>query len=499
MHRSIALAALVAAVGMTNAPRASAAPRFIETDLVSDIAGRAANLDSNLVNPWGIDIGPNGQIRVSDNGSGFSTIYSPTGVSLRPRITIPPAGSGNPTGIVANHTSDFVVMSAGKSGRARFIFDSEDGSISAWTPDVDSVNAITVLSTPDAVYKGIAIDGTATGHFLYAANFRAGTVDVFDGHFAPVHMQGAFSDTTLPDGYAPFDIVNVRGKLYVAYAKQDGAKHDDVPGAGFGYINVFDANGKLLRRLVSQGPLNAPWGMVLAPEGFMSEDNAALLVGNFGDGMINAFSPGTGHFLGALQDTSGKAISISGLWGLALTGGSADDEDGNSQGGDDENWQGQGGNSQGEDGNSQGEDGNSQGEGARTLYFAAGIESEAHGLLGALKVQHHGEDDADEDNGDHDDHALRVSLAHANPVHMGDHSGIEFNVTSDAPRVVALRIYDVAGRLVAEPLHASAVNGSIRTRWNGCDCQGKMVRAGSYFYRAVAQGHKASGHLVVVP
>jgi uncharacterized protein (TIGR03118 family) len=497
MHRIAAVTALAAAVGFSYTPHASADTRFVETDLVSDSTGRAANLDPLLVNPWGILIGPNGQIRVADNGSGFSTVYSPSGKSLSPTITIPPPDGANPTGIVANRTSGFVVTSNGKSAASRYIFDSEDGSISAWSPDVDPSNAIAILSTPGAVYKGIAIDGTREGHFLYAANFNSGAIDVFDSHFAPVNIPGAFTDPDLPAGYGPFNIVNFHGLLYVSYAKQDADKHDDEPGAGFGYIDVFDASGKLLHRLVSQGPLNAPWGMVLAGGGFASQ-GPALLVGNFGDGMINAFDPLTGAFIAALQDTSGAPIHISGLWGLALSGGGSDDEDGNSQGGDDIT-QGGDGNSQGGDGNSQGDDNNSQGgSSATTLYFTAGIDGESHGLLGSLRHVGLRGEDADDDHGEKD-HALRVSLAHANPIRLMDHAGVAFAVTSDAPRTVRLRIYDAAGRLVAEPLHGASVNGSMTAHWNGCDCQGKMVRPGSYFYRAVAQGHTASGHLVIVP
>jgi uncharacterized protein (TIGR03118 family) len=483
MHRFAAVPALAAAVALSYAPHASADLRFRETDLVSDSTGLAANLDTKLVNPWGILLGPNGQIRVADNGSGFSTVYSPTGNSLSPTITIPPPDGANPTGIVANRTSGFVVTSNGKSAPARYLFDSEDGSISGWSPDVDPSNAIAILSTPGAVYKGIAIDGTLSGHFLYAANFNSGAIDVFDSHFTPVNNPGAFTDPDLPSGYGPFNIVNVNGWLYVSYAKQDADKHDDVPGLGFGYVDVFDASGKLLHRLVSQGPLDAPWAMVLAPGGFVSR-GPALLVGNFGNGWINAFDPMTGDFIAALQDTSGNPIHISGLWGLALSGGSSDDEDGNSQGGD--------GNSQGEDGNWQG------GSSGMTLYFTAGIFGENHGLLGSLRSVSAGRgEDADDDRGDH---ALRVSLARANPIHLGDHAGVAFSVTSDAPRAVRLRVYDAAGRLVAEPLHEASVNGSMTARWSGYDSRGKMVRAGSYFYRAVADGgHVASGHLVILP
>ena len=206
------------------------------------------------------------------------------------------------------------------------------------------------LSALGAVYKGLALGSSGGKNYLYAANFSAGRVDVFDANFVPVALAGTFTDPNLPAGFAPFNVQNVGGKLYVTYAVQDAAKHDDVSGPGNGYVNVFDTSGQLLQRFASQGPLNSPWGVVLAPAGF-GGFGGALLVGNFGDGRINAFNPTTGAWLGALQDGSGKAIAIDGLWGLTFGNGT--------KAGD-----------------------------THTLYFTAGIAGsgtvEDHGLFGSI-------------------------------------------------------------------------------------------------------------------
>jgi uncharacterized protein (TIGR03118 family) len=236
---------------------------------------------------------------------------------------------------------------------AVFIFATEDGTITAWNPSADPVNAILLIdnSGAGAVYKGLALASTKSGPMLYAANFSQGTIDVLDGNLTPVVNAGAFSDPGLPPGFAPFNIQRIGRKLYVTYAMQNGLKHDDVAGAGNGLIDVFDFSGALQGRLVSNEPLNSPWGLALAPANFGDFSNA-LLVGNFGDGAINAFDPCSGEFLGALKDGSGSAITISGLWGLSF--------------------------------------GNGRGAGdATTLYFTAGIPSsgneEDHGLFGSVK------------------------------------------------------------------------------------------------------------------
>src|SRR5947209_3842433 len=277
---------------------------FIQTNLVSDIAGVARFTDPNLVNPWGIALAPTGPIWIADNGAGVSTVYNGAGKALPPNsplvVTIPPpAGSAPgtqaaPTGIVFNGTSDFTVSANGNSAPAIFIFATEDGTISGWNAAVDRTNAIlevdnsaVPMAGSGAVYKGLAQGSNANGNFLFATNVRAGTIDVFDKNFAKATLAGAFSAPNLPAGFAPFGIRNIGGSLFVTFALQNAAKHDDVAGPGNGFVDVFDTNGNLLKRFASQGSLNSPWGLALAPAkfGIFSND---LLIGDFGDGRINA-------------------------------------------------------------------------------------------------------------------------------------------------------------------------------------------------------------------
>ena len=332
---------------------------YVETDLVSDIPGRAASVDANLVNPWGIVASSTSPFWVSDNGSGLSTLYNGAGTKLGLVVAIPPpagaAGPAAPTGIVFNSTaSDFMVSQGGHSGKASFIFATEDGTISGWSPSVNLANAILEVdnsanptAADGAVYKGLELATTDDGNnFLYATNFRAATIDVFNQNFAPVHMPGSFTDPDTPVGYAPFGIRNINGKLYVTYALQNGAKHDDVAGSGHGFVDVFDADGHLMRRLISRGKLNSPWGMVIAPDNF-GKFSDRLLVGNFGDGRIHAYDLETGEFRGTLRAADGKPIVIPGLWGLQF--------------------------------------GNGANAGpTTTLFFTAGIDDEQHGLFGSL-------------------------------------------------------------------------------------------------------------------
>jgi uncharacterized protein (TIGR03118 family) len=335
---------------------------YHQTNLVSDQAGTAATTDPNLVNAWGLSHGPTTPWWISDNGAGVATLYSGAGVAApsgAPLVVIvpPPGGSpagiaATPTGTVFNGTNSFVVAdpATGKSGPALFLFATEDGTISGWNPTVNAQRALLKVdnSTGDtgAVYKGLALGRVGSSDFLYAANFRAGTIDVFDGKFAPVHSSGAFTDATIPAGFAPFNIQNFGGMLYVTYAKQDGDKHDDVAGPGNGFIDVYMTSGQLVRRLASQGPLSSPWGLALAPSDF-GTFSGDLLVGNFGDGRINAFDPSSGAFRGPLEDEKGHPIAIPGLWGLAFGNGSTAGP-------------------------------------ATTLFFTAGIDHEAHGLFGSL-------------------------------------------------------------------------------------------------------------------
>jgi uncharacterized protein (TIGR03118 family) len=350
-------AALAVAVA---APAASARTHghdneFRQTNLVSDISGAAQLTDPNLVNAWGLALGPTTPLWVADNGTSVATLYgiSPGGGTVQqvPAVfTLPPADSA-PTGQVFNPTSGFVLKSQAGEGPALFIFSSESGHIIAWSPEADPVvngmaTAEVKYSSPrGAVYKGLAINSTRFGTFLYATDFHNGRVDVFNSRFHLVHLPGSFRDRHLPDGYAPFGIRAIDGFIYVTYAKQDADKHDDVAGPGHGFIDVFTPGGFLVERLVSRGALNSPWGLTVAPRGF-GPFGGKLLVGNFGDGRIHAYGLFSGRPAGALRGENHKPITIDGLWalqfGTATTGGTG------------------------------------------TLLFSAGPNGEANGLLGSL-------------------------------------------------------------------------------------------------------------------
>ena len=291
---------------------------YSQTNLTSDLPGVAANQDPNLVNPWGIAFAPTttkssgSPFWISDNGTGLSTLYNGAGKAIPLVVTIPPPLGGTPpsapTGVVFNNTPGF--------GGSHFIFVTEDGTVAAWS---GGTSAVLEATTTDAVYKGVTL-GNNGADLLYAANFNSGNIDVFDSTFAPTTVSGGFTDPNIPAGYAPFDIQNIGGKLYVTYALQDSEKHDDVAGSGHGFVDVFDTNGNFLERLISQGVLNSPWGLAVAPSTFGPLAND-LLVGNFGDGTINAFNPSTGQFLGALSDSHGDPIVNEGLWGIAFGNG----------------------------------------------------------------------------------------------------------------------------------------------------------------------------------
>jgi uncharacterized protein (TIGR03118 family) len=292
-----------------------AGAQYVQNNLVSDLPGVATFTDPNLVNPWGLASSAGSPIWVSDNKTGVSTLYNGAGVAQAIVVTIPPPLGGSPpsapTGVVFNGTASF--------GGSHFIFATEDGTISAWTSGTSAV--LQVDNSPfGAVYKGLAIGNNGTTDLIYASNFNAGTVDVFNSSFAPASLPaGAFTDPNLPKGYAPFGIQNIGGQIFVTYAMQDAAKHDDVAGAGHGFVDVYNTNGVLLERLISRGALNSPWGLALAPSNFGPFSND-LLVGNFGDGMINVFDITSGAFLGQL-DSSGSPITIEGLWGLRFGNG----------------------------------------------------------------------------------------------------------------------------------------------------------------------------------
>ena len=286
---------------------------FTQINLVSDIPGVAAVTDPNLANPWGVSFSPSSPFWVSDNKTGLATLYDGSGAIQGLVVTIPPPAGGAPpsapTGQVFNgNPADF--------GGSHFIFATEDGTIAAWT---SGTSAALEATTPGAVYKGLALGASGNSTFLYATNFNSGNVDVFNSAFAPTTVSGGFKDPNLPAGYAPFNIENINGQLYVTYALQDASKHDDVSGAGHGFVDIFDTNGNLLKRLVSSGALNSPWGMAVAPKGF-GGFGGDLLVGNFGDGTINVFDS-AGNLLATLDGPNGKPLVNEGLWDLTFGNG----------------------------------------------------------------------------------------------------------------------------------------------------------------------------------
>ena len=304
----VGISALLASMWLASP---SLAASYVQHNLVSDIPGMADFTDPDLINPWGIAFGPTTPFWISDNHTGLSTLYSGTGVKQALVVTIPPPLGGTPpgapTGVVFNSGA-----SAGTFLGDRFIFATEGGTINGWQPSVGTTAVPRVDNSPSsAVYKGLAIAASS----LYAANFHSAAIDVFDANYTPVVLPGGFLDPTLPVGYAPFNIQEINGTLFVTYALQDAAKQDDVPGAGHGFIDEFSTSGVLIRRFASMGPLNSPWGLALAPASFGSF-GGDLLVGNFGDGHINAYDLTTGAFVGSLTDASNNPITIPGLWGL---------------------------------------------------------------------------------------------------------------------------------------------------------------------------------------
>jgi uncharacterized protein (TIGR03118 family) len=299
--------------------------------LVSDGFVPADFPDPNLVNAWGVAFNPQAVVWVADADKGKSTLYDGTGKPVPLVVTIPPAPgeeTGSPTGIVYSGGMDFVVTGktdagAVATGPARFLFATEGGQIDGWAPNITTATAfLAVNSSPGgAIYKGLALGGNGTTHLLYAADFHNARVDVFDGTFKPARLPaGAFTDRHIPNGYAPFGIQAINGDIVVTYAKQDAAAEDDVAGRGFGFVDIFDPNGKLVQRVAERGVLNAPWGIALAPASF-GRFGGALLIGNFGDGTINAFGPISGHFLGSLRDSHGRRVHIDGLWGMQFGNG----------------------------------------------------------------------------------------------------------------------------------------------------------------------------------
>jgi uncharacterized protein (TIGR03118 family) len=299
------------------APSAGSGHRFDDgyqqLNLVSDIPGAAQLLDPNLVNPWGLSSSPTSPLWVSDNGTDKSTLYTGA-VGGQPAsivalvVSIP--GGGAPTGQVFNSTDDFQLATGGK---ALFIFAGEHGDISAWN-GAQGTTAVLMAPSRGGVYKGLALLSTARRNLLLAANFHDNRIDEFNGSFHRVNGHGAFRSVGIPRGYAPFNVAVLGDRVYVSYAKQDADRMDDVAGAGHGYINVFNLGGRFLHRFASRGVLNSPWAITQAPQGF-GDFSGDLLIGNFGDGRIHAFTR-SGHLAGMLRDTTGKPLAIDGLWAL---------------------------------------------------------------------------------------------------------------------------------------------------------------------------------------
>jgi uncharacterized protein (TIGR03118 family) len=350
-HERLVMAfACVAAVALAAPAAAQKNNAYVQHNLVSDVGEIPADIhDGHLINSWGIAASSTSPWWIANADSGFSTVYNTSGPlpALQLLVTVP----GEPTGTVFNGGSGFQLVSGVTTSAARFLFASEDGTISGWNPTVDVAQAMVVFTSPNpgASYKGLAIAlNTARGDVLYAADFHNAHVDIIGADLHLVDAPGAFVDPNLPAGYAPFGIQNINDRIFVAYAKQDEEAEEEVAGEGLGYVDVFDSAGGFIRRVASRGALNAPWGIALAPAGF-GRFSGDLLVGNFGDGRINAFDGQTFEPRGHLKRPDHKPIVIDGLWGIGF--------------------------------------GNGGGAGpATTLFFAAGPDEETHGLFGRLDL-----------------------------------------------------------------------------------------------------------------
>ena len=347
------------------------AQAYQQTNLVSDIQGLALNPpsgqpDTQLVNPWGLISSPTSPWWVADNNAGVSTLYNGQGgkIGLVVNIPSPVSGvAGTPTGVVFTGTSGFTFQARGTTASAAFTFVTEDGTVVAWGPAINPQdlpndafvvvdNSTNPTAATGAVYKGATIAQMTAGgaFFLYVTNIRAGRIEVYDTKFNPVNLSAnddgspAFLDREIPQGFAPFNVQEVNGNLYVTYAKQNATKHDDFDFPGFGFVDKFSPKGKLLQRLKNGSWLNAPWGVALAPANFGFFSNH-LLIGNAGSGQIAVYDVDSGRFDGLLRDANGHALQNDRLWALRF---------GNDHAAGPSNW----------------------------LYFTAGISDEAHGLFG---------------------------------------------------------------------------------------------------------------------
>jgi uncharacterized protein (TIGR03118 family) len=342
--RFLSMAAVVAtAVAVLATGTSSAAERnaYVQHNLVSDGTIAADHTDGQLVNAWGLTSLPGSPWWVADNETNVSTLYGADGTKRALVVSVPNA----PTGAVSNTSSNFVVG----SGPALFLFSTEEGKVLAWNMSLGTTAQVVADKSGDgAIFKGLAIAGDR----LYATDFHNGQVDVFDGSFGQVNVPGAFVDPRIPAGFAPFGIQNVDGTIFVTYAKQDADAEDDVAGQGLGFVDAYDTAGTLLGRVATRGQLNSPWGIAMAPASF-GRFGGDLLVGNFGDGQINAFALGpNGSFepRGQLRDESGGVLTIDGLWALQFGKGAANNGP------------------------------------TDTLFFTAGPDDESHGLFGTIRA-----------------------------------------------------------------------------------------------------------------
>jgi uncharacterized protein (TIGR03118 family) len=342
---ALLLVGVALVLGATSA-RSDVPGTYTVHNLNSNVPGLATHVDPDLKNGWGITASASSPWWVADNGTDKSTLYTADGTKLGLVVEI---ANGAPTGIVFNGGSGFVVSANGLSGPARFIFSSESGTISGWSPGVDGTHSIAAVINAGAVYKGLALANAAGGPQLYATDFVGGHVDVFNSSFHPGVATGGFVDPALPPDYAPFGIATVNGHLVVTFAKQEPGEEDELHHQGFGVVDEFDTDGNLISRIATHGQLNAPWGIAQAPPDF-GPFSGDLLIGNFGDGQINAYAQGADgawERAGGLRDSSGRQISIDGLWGIGF--------------------------------------GNNGTAGlSTTLYFAAGPNDEADGLFGSI-------------------------------------------------------------------------------------------------------------------
>jgi uncharacterized protein (TIGR03118 family) len=320
---------------------------YVQTNIISDMPGTASVTDPTMINPWGVSVGP--AIWIDAAGSGLVKVDTAAGAIVLPNVTIPAAletsAHGSPSGTVYNSAGTGFNLPDATS--ALFLFGTLDGTIAGWSAS-SGTQAVTVVnnSSKNASYTGIALDTNTTGTFLLAADFALGAVDVFNSNFAPAKLAGSFVDPNLPAGYSPFDIHSIGGNVYVTYAEVNRSNGGQMVGAGLGYVDEFDSNGNFIAEAIVQSVLNAPWGMALAPAGFGSF-GGDLLVGNFGDGVINAFNPTTFAYVGSLSTATGTPIANPGLWEIFFGQGSTVGD-------------------------------------PNTLYFAAGINNEQDGLFGSI-------------------------------------------------------------------------------------------------------------------